>query len=456
VRPTRPASRPLSCLPAALAVAAAPGLAEAQGTLRGVVFDSLAGAPLAAATVQIAPAADAARARTVTADSLGRFAFDTVAPGRWLIGFVHPAVHALGLEMPVRALDVGAAPTTAIELALPGGPTLRRVLCGEPRDSTGAIAGVARDAATGEPLADATLTVSWREFQISGGRIRSDIRRVPVRATAGGVFVVCGAPSDAELSLRGEGSGGRASGEVYVRAPARGLLRQDVSLGDSLARASRLAGVVVDARAGRPLGEAGVAVLGTSARGVTTGAGAFQLDGLPAGSWTLEARAIGYEPVRVPVVLAAGTEARARVPMPRYAPSLDRVVVMGQGSRRFRGMEGFLRRRERGYAGTFLSQAELEARRTLFASALIADARGLQVVPLANGYGGALRGRGGCRVDVFVDGVLITNGADEFDRVVGPNEMLAAEVYPSGIDTPPEFVPPRGGGCGAVVVWTKR
>jgi hypothetical protein len=355
--------------------------------------------------------------------------------------------------LPARAVDVASGAVSALDLALPGGATLHHAYCGAHRaDSTGAIAGVVRDAESEFPHGGAVVSAAWREVRIDVGAIHTVTRRVPVRVAAGGIFVLCGLPSDVELTLRAEAPGW-TSGDVAVHAPMGALVRMDVALGESQTVGARVAGAVRDAR-GRPLAGATVLVLGTDAHATTGSGGAFRLDGLPDGSWTLEARAIGYEPARLPVLLAQRADAAATLVLDHRVTALDRVVVHGRAASL--ATIGFLARRRTSAGGAFLGPSELAERQARMVTDMLRGVRGLQVHPSTSGFGAVVRGRGDCRPDVFVDGTLAEGGADVIDDLVVPNDLLAVEIYGGPGETPLEFVPPLGGECGAVVLWTKR
>lgn len=75
--------------------------APVTGTVRvtGTVYDSVRSRPLGGAVVQLVRAAELTAARSVTADSLGRFVIDSVTPGAHLVGFYHPLLDVLGVEL---------------------------------------------------------------------------------------------------------------------------------------------------------------------------------------------------------------------------------------------------------------------------------------------------------------------------------------------------------------------
>jgi hypothetical protein len=58
--------------------------------------------------------------------------------------------------------------------------------------------------------------------------------------------------------------------------------------------------------------------------------------------------------------------------------------------------------------------------------------------------------RGGCRPQVYIDGVRIMN-FDTLDAVVAPEQIAALEVYASAGEAPAAY---SGLGCGSIVIWT--
>ena len=61
---------------------------------------------------------------------------------------------------------------------------------------------------------------------------------------------------------------------------------------------------------GTPLAHAAVAIEGRLLRATTSDSGAYELRGVPGGTWTLTARALGYRPSSVRVTVPAGGAAR--------------------------------------------------------------------------------------------------------------------------------------------------
>ncbi|MEP6691040.1 MAG: carboxypeptidase-like regulatory domain-containing protein, partial [Gemmatimonadaceae bacterium] len=139
-----------------LAVPLAAALAQSgTATVSGTVYDSIARHPLGDAVVQLIAATPGGPSYTTTADAAGRYAVAGVQAGHYSIGFYHPTVDSLGIDGPVRAVDV-AGGDTRVSLALPSARRMIAAICGvraTATDSTALVVGHLRDASTGEPIA---------------------------------------------------------------------------------------------------------------------------------------------------------------------------------------------------------------------------------------------------------------------------------------------------------------
>jgi putative NIF3 family GTP cyclohydrolase 1 type 2/protocatechuate 3,4-dioxygenase beta subunit len=105
------------------AVAAAPddatgGAADTLSLVDGVVFDSAAGRPLRGAFVQFVDPASYVAAATAVTDSLGRYQVGPIRPGAYIVGFMHPALDARGLDQ-VAARATVLAGAGRLDLAAP-------------------------------------------------------------------------------------------------------------------------------------------------------------------------------------------------------------------------------------------------------------------------------------------------------------------------------------------------
>ncbi|AHG88717.1 hypothetical protein J421_1180 [Gemmatirosa kalamazoonensis] len=321
----------------------------------GTVYDSVSGAPLAGALVQLAAERDPTRVLSAEADSLGRYRITGVSPGRYLAGFVHPALDLLGLDPSMHVVDIPADTARRLDLAIPGGTRLRAAICGSTAradDSTGAIVGQVRDAETDAPLDSARVVVTWQELALGdGARVHLERRRIPAAVRPGGYYAICGVPADDPI-VGGAEAPGRRAGLVELRVPAGRVLRRDFRLADSAAAtvaaapndsapdpgAERLRGHatlrgVVRRPDGRPASGARVLLLGTDRRADAGDDGRFVLEGLPSGTFSVEARALGFDARRVPVELSSRRASDAEIVLGSRVTTLETVRVMGAPTR---------------------------------------------------------------------------------------------------------------------------
>jgi hypothetical protein len=448
-------------LSASLAVGAPLG---AQATVIGTVTDSVAHRPLAGALVQLV-ADSGSVARNATSDSLGAFRFDGVRPGSYIIGFFHPAVDSLGIELVPRRVSVPATGIQRVDLAIPPARSLVAQLCqtSAARDSNGLLLGHIRDAETRQPRSG-TVTVLWMELVIGQGGIHRNRQQIPVKSDDLGWFALCGLPSDADLQASAV-AGDEESGVVEVRVPAGGLVIRDflVSHADStitvyedstsatgriplatLRRGSaRVSGVVHNDK-GKPVPNAEVSVPGTGVDSRTQENGTFALGGLPSGTQTVEIRTIGFEPKRVTVDLTRERLTTIDVVLDRPVQMLAAVKVYGKGNA---SLVEFERRLRAGW-GHFLTPTDIAKRNAFQVTDLFRTMPGVRVAPSA-GFGNTVLLRG-CRPTVYLNGMRMDdNAASEIDMLATPSELTAVEVYTAAA-RPAQF---WGNSCGSVVLW---
>lgn len=435
-----------------VAAALAPCAAAAQTTVNGVVYDSVAARPLPGAFVQLVQRDQPSNARGATTDSTGHYRIDSVSAGQYVIGFQHPRLDSLLLESPVRAITVGATPTQLVDLAIPSAATLVAGTCQLPPDANaGLLVGRVRDADSSKAAAGARVIVSWTEMVIDRAGARKMPKAVNTLTDEQGRFVLCGVPAGTPVVARASADT-RKSGEVNFEMPARGLVQRDLLVaapaapGETRSGTARVTGRVQSAD-GTPVVGAQVQVYGSTAADTTDATGTFALANLPPGSTTLEARAVGFVPRRTPVNLANASTATATVRLDQLAPVLDTVRVEGRASR---DLTGFAQRAERNAFGTFIMEADIEKRAVIDVADVLRTVPGMQVMSRGP-YGSSITLRG-CAPAVFLDGMLIPNGANDISVLARPNEVGGIEVY-RGTDAPPEY---QRGGCGSVVIWTKR
>ena len=449
-------------------VATTVGRASAQSTdtsrvtVVGTVYDSIAGAPLAGAVVQMASRDHPASGPTFAAesDSSGAFRIARVPRGNYVSTFFHPRLDEMGIAAAIRNVAVDDEPTT-LRFAVPGRAVVRTALCGPAArgDSTAVIVGSLRRADRFAPVTGATVTAQWFELSFgSTGLVQS----TPVARTTTdgeGRFILCGLPGDAAVNVWAT-AGRAATGSLHVPLEPIG----DVSLAlaidptDTLGTtgavrngSARVSGVV-RLPGGAPIAGARVRVAEADRETVSDETGHFALTDLPAGSFSLEARAIGFVPIARTVTLSATQPLTFDIRFDSAARILETVEV--RGTVVFdRGLQEFDQAKKRGF-GYFLGPEQIERRNVFDSAELLRTVPGLQVVPSGFGRSRVVSSRGGCSPTIVVDGMRFSDPQTTLDEVVRPDDIAAIAVYRSAAETPAEY---QGfGGCGAIVVWTKR
>jgi hypothetical protein len=292
-------------------------------------------------------------------------------------------------------------------------------------------------------------------------------QNVRAETDAHGQFVLCGVPNDGQVTAWAT-FGGASTGLVTValnRHPlaareflvATKALTATATAADSAVLAARLEGVVKNID-GDPIADARVYVMGSRVVARTTASGAFSLGGLPGGTQVVQATALGYEPGRQNVDLKPGAGRRTEIVLGRSVQRLQPLEVVGKMGK---DESSFLDRAKRGF-GYFITEDDIKKRDPAIFEDIIRGVPGMQVVPVGQGYR-IISSRGmtdllsDCQPSYFVDGspfyVDASNG-DPFP--VAPTEIMGIEVYAGAAGVPIEFQRNQNGGCGVIVIWTKR
>ncbi len=402
-------------------------------TVIGVVHDSIARAPLAGAIVQLVAADSLARlGRTVTADSLGRFALADVPAGRYMLGFFHPMLDSLGVEPLLREVNVEGKQPVRADLAIPSPSRLRATICGvRAADTAAVVIGVVRGARSHVPAAAVEVVGMWVELSFTAGKISRHIPRLAVTTAENGWFAICNVPTKGTIALMAS-RGADSTDLVEVDVFAERFARRDLYIGPALDRRTgdgRLTGVVVTAVEGAPVAGARVGIRD----GPETSAnerGEWTLTDAPLGTRMLEVRAVGYFPEHRAVDVIAGA-APVRSALYTVKSVLDTVTVTAS-TVRDRNLKDFHERRSNGL-GHYLTPADVARQRPTVTSDLFRMVPGLRVERTP--YGDTeIQMRGAmdesCAPGVYIDGAYMRDlDTDAIDSWVNPNEIAGIEIY---------------------------
>lgn len=456
--------------------------------LVGAAFDSIAMHPLAQAVIRAVPARDPSMALVTTADSGGRFVIEGLTPGRWLATALHPRLDSLEMEPPVAYIDIHEAGDISLVLPTPSAATLIRQRCGVMATDLGVQFGYIRRGNGDAPIPGATVTAEWPEWCMQGGvqGMRGEMARRVATSDHRGRYALCGVPAGNVVRVVAA-MGPDSTGILELPNDSSGITRRDLTLAaagfiaqpsadsaeagftaQKLGPAS-VAGRVRDIN-GRPLVGAIVRVMGSGDASRTDSSGAFLVRRAMIGTQMVEARAIGFDPVRQLTDLRADGPQRLEFTLARREVQLDTVRVSA-GRTVSPALLSLENRMRSGVGGTFFDGDAVRRQATRFVSDALLRVNGVRVMSV-NGAGQRIlmrRADGrGCLPQVIVDGIPVhtgipipdnqrptgsDNGEMFLDDFVSLDQVAAMEVYPRSALVPAPFNAPSG--CGAVMAWTK-
>ena len=479
-RPRVTPSTPAPKAPPSATIAPAPGStgplagsSSTMGYLQGVAIDSIHGAPLVNAIIQLS-----GTDRLAITDSLGRFLVDSVTPGSYKVEVDHPILDTLGIMLTTAPMQFVANEVTRVLIAVPSQEFLAARFCPPARRALGpgVLVGRVREPDSDVAAVGARVSLVWYDPDPAlVSNLQVKVNKAPrVReATVGedGTYRLCGLPENYEGKLQAQRKDGGTTAEVVITqedgllalrsmsvAPLAVAATKTDSAGNTVKLAKGSARVLgrVTNKQGAPVANARVTLNGTGAATLTRANGEFVLDSLPAGTQAITVRHLGYAPTEVTVELSSRAPARANVQMGVFVPELAPMEVV---SRLEQGLDrvGWTSRKRGASSGYFITPEQIEARKATQFTDLLTTTPGIRVQgSMGRMFITATRtaGRQGC-VNVFVDGSRWQQlEAGDLDSFVRPQDVAAIEVYPGGGSMPVEFQS-SGGDCAAIVVWTK-
>lgn len=436
-------------------------------SLRGVVFDSVRGAPLADALVQVSAANDRAHAMSTRSNARGEFAFDSLRTGSYLIGFLHPRLDSLLLASPVQTVVVDGALTQPVALAIPSEATLLTTFCESNAASTTVMLGRVRSTDASRGFADASIRAEWSELAMSARSISTSPRSATAPAEHDGAFVLCGLPPDVRLYVRAN-IGRDSSPALAIDAPSSGLLLHSIWVSPRESNARAIMRGTVRSVAQMPIAGARLSVRGNASIATSDASGAFALPNSPLGTRMVDIEAVGFQPQHIPIDILSGDVASLNIELPPLLPTLATVRVTAT-------MTALNLRRTK-HVAYFLDDSTIARRRP----GLVADAmRRMPGVLLASAGDAMWRATGrvaflargsdpgtfgdrillgtsrkSCEPTVFIDGVRQrTINMGDIDGLVDVQDIRTIELYRWGFEVPVQFDAPTE--CGAILIWRK-
>lgn len=476
--------------------------------VRGQVVDSVTGTPLAGGVVMLLAQNGDEVGSTLTNEE-GRFLLYAAGAALYRLRAEHNGYHTS--EFPEFELQPGLALSYILLLpsvtaaTSPSDPFdgLLAGVCGTNTPGVPTIAGWIRDAKTGAPVREASISASWANLPDVLAREVSSIADLTgvVLADSSGFYAICNAPLQRKIVMHAMSAEGVsefhditfgidavvAGGDAHFSGSW--VWRQDLEIVPLDELHTVLTGIVTDATTGEPVAGAEVELNGTVFAAQTDSSGMFRIERLPAGPAKLVIRQIGHTPLRQEIMLPwSGT---LDVPpellsLGRTAQMLDPLTV--ETTAAHSPLTEFNRRRARG-SGAFLTREEWERRgnpiRTID---VLRRLRGVRIQPgpdIAYQFVVSMRrttartvgfefGEGSGLVEqaelgdvgllsktecpplIFVDRHYLGNANTvNLNNDVPLGDLLAVEAYGTTGSMPMEFNR-RGSTCGVIAFWTRH
>jgi carboxypeptidase family protein len=251
---------------------------------------------------------------------------------------------------------------------------------------------------------------------------------------------------------------GRAWSVARLATAGATMLLAAASLGaQDAATRGTLDGIVTDTSLA-PLAGASAWILGTNLEVSAGDNGRFRITGIPAGTYIVVVRRLGYAPLSSALSVAAGDTTRASFTLVRQDVRLEKVVVTAAAG--VGPLSEFESRRAFG-VGQFMTENDIHKLNMARTSDLLRTFHSTTVTPTTVHNSRLLPARG-CPYQFYVDGVAISVHDLDVD-LPPPGELAGMEVYTNTATVPLQYASVgggtggRGGGfCGVILVWTKR
>jgi hypothetical protein len=175
----------------------------------------------------------------------------------------------------------------------------------------------------------------------------------------------------------------------------------------------------------------------------------------------VQVRRVGYLPESFTVEFRPGEAVEAEVDLERAPLELEGLTVTGLMPSRTLRDAGFYGRRKAGF-GRFVDAEEIYRRKDSYLSSLIRSIPGVHVqycprpVCMDAGYvvvaaASNLSMNSGCRMKIFLDGILVKN--EDIDRM-SVRALEGVEAYPRNAGVPPQYAG-TDSACGVLLLWSR-
>ena len=217
-----------------------------------------------------------------------------------------------------------------------------------------------------------------------------------------------------------------------------------------------LDGVVTDTSLA-PLAGASAWLLGTKLEVSTGNNGRFRITSIPAGTYIVVVRRLGYSPVSSALDVVPGDTARLSFTLVSSDVTLEKVVVHATAE----PLAEFESRRALGF-GQFMTEAEIEKLNFVGTSDLLRTFHSV-VVTTTGVLNNRLMPTLKCPMQFYVDGIAISVVGGLDASLPPPHDVAGIEVHANTATVPLQYASlgggtgGRGGGtCGVVLLWRRH
>jgi hypothetical protein len=445
--------------------------------LTGTIAERGSVTPIAGALIALQ-----ANDEAVFSNDSGHFTIFPVLPGHYVVDVADTTLAGfLPARVESRTIQVAAGEPLDLRFELEGRAGLIRKLCKDFDSSPGTTTIVAK-------LVDSTGDIALpKGVQVNAEWLRDpsqplhETQTVSVDAT--GRFSLCAVPRDRAVLLSVNRVGGlfavtnlRTSATAALQSLEWTVNFQALAKAPAPVKAASLRGAVTRAGIGGAVAGADVWLPLLDRHATTDSAGAFTVDGLPAGPLLVQVRSIGYSVLRDTITITAGQETAHAYALFSRATQLDTVHTVASGTQHLSpGLRGFEDRRSTHGGGYFITDSTLRRFGDQpLSSIIMSRVAGVTMVPGRSGASYLVSARKpcsgavlthcvspNCYVTTYIDGVLAysagsASGAEPPDIArINVNELAGVEFYSMTGTGPPEYNS-TGSGCGTLLLWTRE
>jgi hypothetical protein len=456
------------------------------GSLSGLVWDSTQSRPLAGARVVVFGTEHS----TVT-DSTGRFLLPEIPAGLFSVAFNHPRLDTLFAFPSAVEVEVQSQIRSEILLGVPSLGTIMAATCAFQRqpEGTSPLVGTVQVVPTGNPLPGARVALRREGEPLSeAGSTARDRLPMVTRTDSWGRYTLCGVPTAGDLTLQaaffGHQStpspvrfteGNHAVVDLGISLPPGFLVtRSGADIRVEGTGTQGVQGWIREPESDAPVEGAEVTLRQTPGTivvtGVTNSRGFFRLQTPVLGTYSLEARALGYGEARAEdLTVSLGKLTVLEIAMAPAPLELEPLVAVGEPRVFQLEMQGFYNRKEAGF-GYFITPDQLERWTPMDFGQLFSRVPGIRVSTVS-GVGTILTilrpsylGGPECTPRLYLDGAVAgsapfagdTTGIGVVpDQLVSVRDLEAVEFYRGAATVPLVWSTMGDADCGTIVLWTK-